>query len=112
MGLLASHLKERKFEHLTMVLECVIEKDPSIKREALHVLGVIARQHNVKLIVKELLNYIVEAEDDFIAELTETTIRIIENCSPNRSWQINQSLRVLTLAGRHLKDDSICTFLQ
>jgi AP-1 complex subunit gamma-1 len=112
MGHLASHAKTRKFEHLNMVLECVVEKDPSIKREALHVLGIIANDRNIKQIVKELLNYIVEAEDDFIAELTESAIRIIENNSPNRSWQINQSLRVLTLAGKHLKDDSICTFLQ
>jgi len=63
---------------------------------AKEVFEMIGNQKNIKQIVKELLNYIVEAEDDFIAELTESTIRIIENNSPNRAWQINQSLRVLT----------------
>lgn len=95
-----------------MVLDCVKEKDSSIKREALHVLNLIAHDKIIKQIVKELLNYIVEAEDDFIQELTQTTITIIENNSPNRSWQINHTLRVLTLAGKHLKDESISTFLQ
>ena len=95
-----------------MVIDCVREKDSSIKKEALKVQGIIANEENVKTITKELQNYIVEADDDFVPELTQSSIKIIEKNSPNRSWQIQQSLRVLTLAGKHLKDDSISTFLQ
>lgn len=44
--------------------------------------------------------------------MTEKTCSIIEVHSPNRRWQVDQITRVLTLAGKHVSDDSISTLLQ
>ena len=54
----------------------------------------------------------VEVDDEYIDKVTQTACQIIEVHSPNRKWQVDQIIRVLTLAGRHVKDQSIATFLQ
>lgn len=63
-------------------------------------------------IVKELLNYMVEEEDDIIKEITEKTCNIIEVNAPSRRWQIDQIIKVLALAGKYINDESICCLLQ
>lgn len=65
-----------------------------------------------KDIVKELLTFLVEADDDIISKVTQRACQIIEVHSPSRRWQVDKITRVLTLAGKHVKDSSISTFLQ
>ena len=54
----------------------------------------------------------VEEEDDIIKEITEKTCNIIEINAPSRRWQVDQIIKVLTLAGKYINDESICCLLQ
>ena len=74
----------------------------------------LSNPKNVKDITKELLNYLIESEseDEIINEVTEKLCSIIEIYAPTRRWQVDKIIRVLTLAGRHVTDDSIGTLLQ
>ena len=63
-------------------------------------------------IVKELTNFLVEEDDEFIKEITEKTCNIIEVNAPSRRWQVDSIIKVLTLAGKYINDESICCLLQ
>lgn len=64
------------------------------------------------VIVKELLNFLIECEDEVVTLATQTVCTIIEYHAPHRRWQVDNLTRVLSLAGKYVSDDSICTFLQ
>jgi AP-1 complex subunit gamma-1 len=92
-----------------MIIECLKENDISIKKQALLVLQFITNTENVRGIAKDLINFMLDCEKDFIQELTQQTCLIIEKFAPSRRWHIDTILRVLTLAGSHVKDESICS---
>ena len=106
-------MKQGHFEHLDKIFDCLRENDLSIKKLALKVLEDLSNPNNVKDITKELLNYLIESEsdDEIIHEVTEKLCSIIEIYAPTRRWQVDKIIRVLTLAGRHVTDDSIGTLL-
>lgn len=57
-------------KHKNTILDCLRESDISIKRHALTLLCEIVNESNVKSIVKEMLNYLLISETDFLQELT------------------------------------------
>lgn len=54
----------------------------------------------------------IEEEDDIIKDVTEKTCNIIEVNAPSRRWQVDQIIKVLTLAGKYINDENICCLLQ
>jgi AP-1 complex subunit gamma-1 len=59
----------------------------------------------VYLIVKDLLNTLLNATDDeFIAELALKICLIVDKQSPSRRWYFDTILKVLTLAGQAVKE--------
>jgi len=66
----------------------------------------------VKGIVKELLNNLISSNDnDFLKELTITICAIVDKHSPTRRWHLDTILKVLTLAGNYIKEESISSFI-
>ena len=57
-------------KHKATILECLKENDLTIKKLALDLLYLITNESNVKSIAKEMLNYLLIAEPDFIQDLT------------------------------------------
>jgi hypothetical protein len=57
---------------------------------ALNLVYLISNESNVKSIIKELLNYLLQVSDaDFMKELTLKICAIIDKHSPNRRWHID-----------------------
>jgi AP-1 complex subunit gamma-1 len=54
-----------------------------------------------------MLNYLLVSEADFLQDLTWKICTSIEKYSPNRRWYIDTLIRVLTLSGNYVKDESI-----
>lgn len=68
---------------------------------------IISNEVNVKGIVKELLNYLLAVTDEgFLKELTNKICSIVDKHSPNRRWQVDTIIKVLTLAGNYIKEES------
>ena len=57
-------------KHKATILECLKENDLSIKKLALDVLYMITNEKNVEGICKEMLNYLLVSEPDFLQDLT------------------------------------------
>jgi AP-1 complex subunit gamma-1 len=53
-------------KHKATILECLRENDMSIKKLALDVLYLITNEKNIESIVKEMLNYILVSEPEFL----------------------------------------------
>ena len=94
-------------KHKATILECLKENDFTIKKLALDLLYLITSEANVKSIVKEMLNYLLVSETDFMQDLTWKICTSIEKYSPNRRWYIDTLIRVLTLSGNYVKDESL-----
>ena len=94
-------------KHKATILECLKENDFTIKKLALDLLYLITSEANVKSIVKEMLNYLLVSEADFMQDLTWKICTSIEKYSPNRRWYIDTLIRVLTLSGNYVKDESL-----
>lgn len=98
-------------KHKATILECLKENDFTIKKLALDLLYLITNETNVKSIVKEMLNYLLVAEADFMQDLTWKICSSIEKYSPNRRWYVDTLIRVLTLAGNYVKDESLSSLI-
>lgn len=89
-------------------MDCLKEKDKSIKQLAVDLTYMIANESNVKVIVRELLSYLLtEDETDFLEELSLKICAIIDKHAPNKRWYIDTIIKVLTLAGNYIKEESI-----
>lgn len=93
--------------HKATILDCVKEKDISIRKGALDLLSQLVNKSNVKSVVKEILNIIIVAESEFQVDLAGTICWATEKYAPSVRWQIDTTIKVLTLAGSHVKDEHI-----
>ncbi|XP_025827402.1 AP-1 complex subunit gamma-2-like isoform X8 [Panicum hallii] len=91
--------------HRTTILECVKDADASIRKRALELVFLLVNDTNVKPLTKELIDYLSIADPDFKGDLTEKLCSIVEKFSQEKLWYLDQMIKVLSLAGNHVKDD-------
>ncbi|CAI0627479.1 unnamed protein product [Linum tenue] len=77
--------------HRATILECVKDSDASIRKRALELVYLLVNESNVKPLTKELVDYLEVSDQDWF--------------SPEKSWYIDQMLKVLTEAGNFVKDE-------
>ena len=94
-------------KHKTTILECLKDNDVSVKRRALDLTYVIINQSNIKQIVKECLNFLLVAENEFKLELTTKIGQSLDKYSPSIKWQIDILIKMLSLAGNFVNDDTV-----
>jgi AP-1 complex subunit gamma-1 len=98
--------------HRSTIYECLNENDILIRTMALDLLYIIATPENVFVIVKDLLNTLLNASDDeFVAELSLKICLIVDKQSPSRRWYFDTILKVLILAGHSVKEESISSLV-
>jgi AP-1 complex subunit gamma-1 len=93
--------------HRTTITECLKDPDIQIKRQALDLIYKITTHSNVKPIVKELTNHLLNAEADFKGDLSNKICQICEKYAPNKKWHIDTVVKVLTLSESHCREEYI-----
>lgn len=80
---------------------------------ALDLLYMITNESNVKTVVKELLNHLLNLGDgdDLTKELTNKICQIIEKYAPSRRWYIDTFIKVLILAGNFVSEESTSSLI-
>jgi AP-1 complex subunit gamma-1 len=91
--------------HRTTILECVKDADASIRKRALELVFLLVNDTNVKPLTKELIDYLSIADPDFKGDLIAKICSIVEKFSQEKLWYLDQMIKVLSLAGNHVKDD-------
>lgn len=90
--------------HRNTIIECLKDPDISIRKRALDVTYSLVDDQNIKSMTKELLNYLLVAENDFKEELCSKICMAVEKYSPNRRWQIDTLIKVMCLGGNYVKE--------
>lgn len=98
-------------KHKGVILECLKDTDISIKRRALDLVYLIINTSNIKSVMKECLNFLLIAENEFKLELTTKLCQSLDKYSPSIRWEIDTSVKILCLAGNFVNDETISSVI-
>ncbi len=93
--------------HKATITDCLKDHDLVIKKKALDLLYKITNQQNVKSIVKELINILLIADNEFKKELSNKICMACEKYAPNKKWHVDTVLKVLTLSEGFVRENYI-----
>jgi hypothetical protein len=98
-------------KHKNIILECLKDNDISICRRALELTFMIINNSNVKQIVKELINFLLIAVDEFKLELTTRTSQSIIAYGPNVKWQVDNLIKMMCMSGNFFSEDTVSSII-
>ena len=98
--------------HRNIILDCLRDGDISIRRRALELSYALINEGNVRVLVRELLAFLEVADTEFKLGMTTQISLAAENFAPNKRWHIDTVLRVLTLAGNHVREEILSSFIR
>ena len=93
--------------HRQTVLECLKDTDLTIRKRALEVAYSLVSAENVKPLTKELISYLITADTEFKADLASRICMCIDKYSPDKRWHIDNTTKVLLLAGSQISDEVV-----
>ena len=97
--------------HRGTIVECLKDPDSSIRQRAQHLVYSLVNKDNVRVLVRELVDYLEEAEPAQKGELAQKICVCADKFAPNKKWQIDTVIKVLELSGNDLKDETAVLLL-
>lgn len=98
--------------HRNTILECLRDPDISIRRRALDLSFMLINESNVRVLVRELLAFLEVADNEFKPSMTSQIGVAADRFAPNKRWHVDTILRVLKLAGAHIKEQILSSFVR
>ncbi|KAG6003489.1 hypothetical protein E4U21_002003 [Claviceps maximensis] len=98
--------------HRNTILECLRDPDISIRRRALDLSFTLINESNVRVLIRELLAFLEVADNEFKPTMTSQIGIAADKFAPNKRWHFDTMLRVLTLAGNHVKEQILSSFVR
>ena len=95
--------------HRNTILDCLRDPDLSIRRKALDLTYAIINPENVKSLTKEMINYLLVADNEFKEVLVGKICLAVTNNAPTKKWYLDTIVKVLTLGGNFVPDEIIST---
>jgi AP-1 complex subunit gamma-1 len=83
--------------HRNTILECLRDPDISIRRRALDLSFTLINEENIRLLIRELLAFLENADNEFKPVMTTQIGIAADRYAPNKRWHIDTMLRVLKL---------------
>ncbi|KAH3766242.1 clathrin-adaptor gamma chain [Pelomyxa schiedti] len=91
--------------HRNTILDCLKDPDVSIRKRALDLVYTLVNESNVRILVRELLNYLVIADIQFKQEIAEKLCWVTARFAPSKRWHFDTFLRVITVAGNYVPEE-------
>lgn len=98
--------------HRNTILECLRDPDISIRRRALDLSFTLINESNVRVLIRELLAFLEVADNEFKPTMTSQIGIAADKFAPNKRWHFDTMLRVLSLAGNHVKEQILSSFVR
>ncbi|KAJ9620500.1 clathrin associated protein complex large subunit [Taxawa tesnikishii (nom. ined.)] len=98
--------------HRNTILDCLRDPDISIRRRALDLSFTLINESNVRVLIRELLSFLEIADTEFKPIMTTQIGIAADRYAPNKRWHIDTMLRVLKLAGNHVKEQILSSFVR
>lgn len=98
--------------HRSTIVGCLHDGDISIRRRALELTFGIMNQQNIKLLTKELLNYLKKEDDEELKFYITTQLSIsCEKFNANLEWTLETMISMLNIAGNYCNDNILSSIL-
>ena len=94
-------------KHQSIILQCLKDEDNSIKRRSLNLVYMIIDEHNIELIVKECLNFLLVCDNEFKIELTSQLTQSLNKYAHDLKYEINTLIKMLCLAGNYITNETL-----
>ncbi|CAA9989591.1 AP-1 complex subunit gamma, putative [Plasmodium knowlesi strain H] len=110
--------KDPKTLHIyrNTIIECLKDQDISIRKKALDVAFALITKDSLKVMVKELLNYLLVADIEIKSDIVSNICVAVNKYSPNVQYLLDTYIKLLCLAGNfiqdHIKNEFIYHVLQ
>jgi AP-1 complex subunit gamma-1 len=98
--------------HRTTVLECLRDPDVSIRRRALELAFALVNPQNVRVMTRELLLFLEVADVEFRSTMVNQICLCADRFAPNKRWHLDTMVRVMKLAGNHVREDIVAQFVR
>jgi AP-1 complex subunit gamma-1 len=90
--------------HRNTIVDCLKDNDISIRRRALELIYSLVNESNVRVLVRELINFLLVADVEFRSDLTAKLCMVTEKFAPTPRWRIDTILKVMSIAGAYVPD--------
>lgn len=98
--------------HRAIIVSCLTDGDISIRRRALELSFAILNDSNIRVISKEIINYLTVTNDnDLKPYIISQLILLIEKYSPNDNWKFDNLIRILANSGNFIQLEYISNML-
>lgn len=87
--------------HRSTIVDCLKDHDISIRRRALELVYALVNESNIRMLVRELLSFLLSADAEFKADLTAKICMVTEKFAPTKKWHVDTILRVISIVSYH-----------
>eukprot|EP00013_Stygamoeba_regulata_P010912 CAMPEP_0177681762 /NCGR_PEP_ID=MMETSP0447-20121125/30897_1 /TAXON_ID=0 /ORGANISM="Stygamoeba regulata, Strain BSH-02190019" /LENGTH=892 /DNA_ID=CAMNT_0019191217 /DNA_START=41 /DNA_END=2719 /DNA_ORIENTATION=- len=93
--------------HRRTIVDCLKDPDISIKRRALDLVYSLVNEQNIRMLVREMLAFLLTAAPEFRPDLTAKICLVTDKFAPTRQYHFDTILRVMTVAGDYVSDEVV-----
>ena len=108
LAMSAVHHKKAVQKHLDEILKCLADGDLSIRSTILEILKLITDETNIAGVTRTLFNDMLSiSSSSYLKEMTPAVCQIIELNAPNKVFYFDSMLKVMSIAGNFVADESV-----
>lgn len=98
--------------HRTTIVNCLSDGDISIRRRALELSFAILNDQNIRVLVREILQFLETCTDNDLKPFIASQLTIAASkFAPNEKWHFDTLIRTLKASGNHITSDIISNIL-
>ena len=97
--------------HRNTIVDCLKDNDSSIRQRALELVYALVNEANVKVLVKELLSYLVACDVEFKDELTQRICHVVENYATDKEWHVDTIIQTLSVSTSFTSEETVCSMI-
>jgi len=97
--------------HRNTIVDCLKDTDSSIRQRALELVYALVNEANVKVLVKELLSYLIACDVEFKDELTQRICHVVEKYSTDKEWHVDTIIATLSVSTSFSSEETVCSMI-
>jgi AP-1 complex subunit gamma-1 len=97
--------------HRNTIVDCLKDADSSIRQRALELVYALVNEANVKILVKELLSYLIACDVEFKDELTQRICHVVEKYAKDHEWHVDTIIQTLSVSNTFTNEETVCSMI-
>jgi len=97
--------------HRNTIVDCLKDADSSIRQRALELVYALVNEANIKVLVKELLSYLMACDVEFKDELTQRICYVVEKYSTDYEWHVDTIIQTLSVSNTFESEETVCSMI-